>query len=472
MKKPVKFLLCLAILIGFVFAANSQNIRITGKVTAPDGTEIAGVHIFDSIAKVGATSNKNGVFSLTLPQKATKLRFSHVAFETKYLPLTAKRLADTIAAKTIWLDVVLTQKVRELAVAEISDAKVQIAYKNRKQWILDYEPVGEDEFLLLLLERGKKYLQLVNSNHEKISQIRVDKDFKELYKDCFGFFHLLNKDSACQVFLVDEELALDYYSIRHDFDRMIAPIVANTENYLYTKNYATVNDQLVSYYQINKEAKEKTLFVQVFDEKQAIYNSTYVSKIMGGFIGCCMENNIEITPELINAFRSILINSKNVNEYWRSRYKLGSAGMCVPLDPKKGLFSFYKQVLSTPPYSLLSKINNKIYFFDHLNNIITTYDLDGNYLKEVPINYHNNKGWDKEIIVNEEKTRCFTKFTRNGETSLVEINPDNGQTLRTYVLEVHAFPTKIKVRGNEIYYMSKGYFEGEQQYFLWKQKME
>jgi len=28
------------------------------------------------------------------------------------------------------------------------------------------------------------------------------------------------------------------------------------------------------------------------------------------------------------------------------------------------------------------------------------------------------------------------------------------------------------VRGNEIYYMSKDYFEGEQQYFLWKQKME
>jgi len=120
----------------------------------------------------------------------------------------------------------------------------------------------------------------------------------------------------------------------------------------------------------------------------------------------------------------------------------------------------------------LAKINNALYFFDHLNSKIAVYDLDGNYIKESPINYHNNKGWDKEIIVNEEKTRCFAKFTRNGETSLVEINPDTGQTMGTYILEIHAFPTKIRVRGNNIHYLCRDYFEGEDKYFLWKQKME
>jgi myo-inositol-hexaphosphate 3-phosphohydrolase len=107
-----------------------------------------------------------------------------------------------------------------------------------------------------------------------------------------------------------------------------------------------------------------------------------------------------------------------------------------------------------------------------MNSKIVAYDLDGNYLKEVPINYHNNKDWGKEIIVNEEKTRCFAKFTRNGETSLIEINPDTGQMLKKYVLEEHAFPTKIRVRGNEIHYLSKDYFEGEQKYFLWRQHLE
>ncbi|MCL2041775.1 MAG: hypothetical protein FWG84_07030, partial [Bacteroidales bacterium] len=386
-----------------------------------------------------------------------------------YLPLTEKRLADTIVANTIWLEVVLTQALRKLPVVEISDAKVQIAYKNPKQWILDYEPVGTDEFLLLLLEKNKKYLELVNSNHEKISQILVEKDYKELFKDRFGYFHLLSRDSACQAFLVDEKLILDYHNTRHNFDRLVEPVAVNTATYLYTKDYVTVNDQRVSYSKINKETKEATPFVEIFDEKQAIFNSSFVSKVIGDFIGCCEDWGIETTPELMTTFLTILIKSKNIDDYQRSLWMIAPASMCAPWG---GDLLFYKRILAIPPYSLLAKLNDTIYFFDHLNSKIAAYDLDGNYLKETPITYHDNKGWDKEIIVNEEKTRCFAKFTRNGETSLLEINPNTGQTMGTYILEVHAFPTKIRVRGNEIYYLCKDYFEGEQKYFLWKQKME
>ena len=468
MKILLKFIVCLAACMGIVFAASSQPIRITGKVTTPDGTEIAGVHIFDSIANVGASSDKNGIFSLTIPQKATRLRFSHVAFETKYLPLTEKRLADTIVANTIWLEVVLTQALRKLPVVEISDAKVQVAYKNPKQWILDYEPVGTDEFLLLLLEKNKKYLELVNSNHEKISQILVDKEKDELFKDCFGNFHLLSKDSACQVFLVDEKLTPDYCCTRQDFDQLIVPVVVTAENYWYTKGtVSATHNQLVLYDKINKETKEITPFIENAEEKRVIIHiNSQVSKTIGAFIGC---NGDLATPEIIATFHSILINAKDMDEVLRSSWMVAPADICYQALV---MIQFYKRVLATPPYSLLAKINDTIYFFDHLNSKIAAYDLDGNYLKETPITYHNNKGWDKEIIVNEEKTRCFAKFTRNGETSLVEINPNTGQTMGTYILEVHAFPTKIRIRGNEIYYLCKDYFEGEQKYFLWKQRME
>ena len=457
------------------FAATSQPIRITGKVTTPDGTEIAGVHIFDSIANVGASSDKNGIFSLTIPQKATRLRFSHVAFETKYLPLTTKRLADTIVANTIWLEVVLTQSFRKLPVVEISDAKVQIAYKNSKQWILDYEPVGTDEFLLLLLEKNRKYLQLVNSNHEKISQMIVDKDYNTLFKDSFGNFHLLSKDSACQVFLVDEKLMLPYQTTRHDFDQLIEPVVVAADNYLYTKgsDYNT-HKQLILYRKINTETKEVTSFIENFEEHQAIFNNSYLSSIIDTFLVCnkALAMDGRLTSGIIATFCSMVIHSKDIDEILRSSWMIAPAEICAMDPPLIPMIVFYKRVLAIPPHSLLAKINDTIYFFDHLNSKIATYDLDGNYLKEVPISYHNNKGWDKEIIVNEEKTRCFAKFTRNGETSLVEINPDTGQTMGSYVLEVHAFPTKIKVRGNEIYYLNKDYFEGETKYFLWKQKME
>ena len=378
-------------------------------------------------------------------------------------------LSDTIAANTIWLDVVLTQKIMELPLLEISDAKVEIAYKNSKQWILDYEPVGANEFLLLLIEKNKRYLQLINSNHEKISQIEVSKDYKELIKDCFGTFHLLSRDSACQIFLLDAELTLPYRYTRDDFNQVMDPIVVNTDNYLYAKDI-TDHGQVVLYDKINKESKEIIPFIEIFEKKQAAFNRSYFStEIMPLFVGCNKASGVEVTPEIIATFQHILINSKNMDEVFRLKWMIYPADIfCV----KPVVLQFYQHVLTRPPYSLLATINDTLYFFDHLNSLIVAYDLDGNYLKETPCNYHNNRGWDKEIIVNEEKTRCFAKFTRNGETSLVEINPNTGQMMGRYVLEVHAFPTKIKVRGNDIYYLSKDYFEREQKYFLWRQKME
>ena len=475
MKTLLKFLLCLAICAGIAVAADAQNIRVAGKVTAANGTGIAGVHIFDSIANIGATSDINGVFSLNIPKKAIKLRFSHIAFETKYLSLTEKRLADTIVANTIWLEVELTQKIKELAVVEISDAKVEIAYKNAKQWILDYEPVGTSEFLLLLLEKNKKYLQLVNSNHEKISQIEVDKSYKELYKDCFGYFHLLSKDSTNQIFLIDEKLTLPYRYTRQEFDTLMTPIIVNTDNYLYTKGSVySLHRQLVLYDKINKKSKEITTFIENIEENQAIFNNTYLSNIIDSFLYCNRGLSMDgrLTSKIITTFHSMVIHSKDIDEILRSSWMIAPAEICAIDPPLISMIVFYKQVLTIPPYSLLEKLNDTLYFFDHLNNKIATYDLDGNYLKEVPINYHNNKDWGNEIIVNEEKTRCFAKFTRNGETSLVEINPNTGQTMGRYVLETHAFPTKIRVRGNEIHYLSKDHFEGEEKYFLWRQRLE
>jgi hypothetical protein len=469
MKTLLNFLFCLAFCAGIVVEADAQNIRVTGKVTAANGTGIASVHIFDSITKIGATSDINGVFSFYIPKKTTKLRFSHIAFETKYLSLTEKHLADTIVANTIWLEVELTQKIKELAVVEISDAKVEIAYKNAKQWILDYEPVGTSEFLLLLLEKNKKCLQLVNSNHEKISQIEVSKDFKELYKDCFGYFHLLSRDSAIQIFLMDEELTLPYRYTRQEFDTLMTPIVVNTDNYLYTKGSVySLHRQLVLYDKINKKSKEITTFIENIEEHQAIFNTGYLSAIIDSFLVC----NGAVAPGIIATFRSMVIHSKDIDEILRSSWMIAPAEICAINPPLISMIVFYKQVLTIPPYSLLEKLNDTLYFFDHLNSKISIYDLDGNYIKEVPINYHNNKNWDKEIIVNEEKTRCFAKFTRNGETSLIEINPNTGQTMGRYVLETHAFPTKIKVRGNEIHYLSKDHFEGEEKYFLWRQRLE
>jgi len=50
MNSSLKLILCIVCL-GIVFGSTAQTIRVAGKITASNGTRIAGVHIFDSIAK-------------------------------------------------------------------------------------------------------------------------------------------------------------------------------------------------------------------------------------------------------------------------------------------------------------------------------------------------------------------------------------------------------------------------------------
>jgi len=406
MNMSLKIILYLAISLLAVFAGTAQNIHVTRKITAPNGTEIADVHIFDSIAEIGTTSDKDGIFTLYIPKKATKLRFSHVAFETKYFSLTGKRLSDTIFTNTIWINVVLTQKIKELPVAEISDAKVEIAYKNSKQWILDYEPVGADEFLLLLLEKNKKYLQLINSNHKKISQILINKDYNALFKDSFGNFHLLSKDSACQIFLIDEKLMLLYQTTRHNFDQMIEPIVVNTDHQLYKKEILP-QYKTISYYKIDKKCKSK----------EFLY--TINNQIVEGF----QEEKMELYKDLISAGgaedMSLNVSASSVSAQPKSRNVRTIIRAII----------FNEHLLSQEPCVPLFQINDELCLFNHIDDELIKFSLSGEKTCKININYHTDDDWDKEIIVNEEKTRCFAKFTRNGGTSLVEINPHNGQTM-------------------------------------------
>ncbi|MDR0365109.1 MAG: hypothetical protein LBH92_08875, partial [Bacteroidales bacterium] len=59
--------------------------------------------------------------------------------------------------------------------------------------------------------------------------------YNKLYKDCFGNIHLISKDSACQVFLLDDKFVLTHHISRTNFDEYIPPTIINTDNYLYIK---------------------------------------------------------------------------------------------------------------------------------------------------------------------------------------------------------------------------------------------
>ncbi|TXK48902.1 DUF3520 domain-containing protein [Pontibacter qinzhouensis] len=77
-------LLSLFVLGGYVFALQTQDRIITGKVTAADdGAPLPGVTVSVKGAQVGATTNQDGQYKLVVPANHNMLVFSFIGFKTQ-----------------------------------------------------------------------------------------------------------------------------------------------------------------------------------------------------------------------------------------------------------------------------------------------------------------------------------------------------------------------------------------------------
>jgi hypothetical protein len=134
--------------------------------------------------------------------------------------------------------------------------------------------------------------------------------------------------------------------------------------------------------------------------------------------------------------------------------------------------SFLFSVLCKPTYQPVKYINQKIYLFNHHEGLLLAFDEDGNQLSEQPITYQKDKQWAKEIIVNEEHTRCFAKYMKDGVVTLHEIDLNTGQVKSSLTLGEHTFPEQIRIKGDFVYYTCKEslYSDGNKRY-LWKRPL-
>jgi hypothetical protein len=118
--------------------------------------------------------------------------------------------------------------------------------------------------------------------------------------------------------------------------------------------------------------------------------------------------------------------------------------------------SFILEMNYAPPsYSILKLINDSLYLFAHDIDTLFVYDQQLNLVKSKKISYHHLKAWDKEIIVNEEKTKVYAKLNENSKPMIAEIDLQTGALKPNYLTIPVRFPKKIKIRNNRMYFMAR-----------------
>ncbi|MDE5672728.1 MAG: SusC/RagA family TonB-linked outer membrane protein, partial [Duncaniella sp.] len=102
-----KLFLLLAALIT-TFAVMAQNQTVNGTVTSADGEPLVGATVMGVGTQIGAATDVDGNFTLTIPAKIKKLQVSYVGMNTKEVNITPGQKMNIVLDGTNMLDEVIT----------------------------------------------------------------------------------------------------------------------------------------------------------------------------------------------------------------------------------------------------------------------------------------------------------------------------------------------------------------------------
>src|SRR5690242_7382968 len=112
-----------------IFQTMAQERTVTGKVTLPDGSPLAGATVLIVGQKTGVATKSDGTFSINVPQGATEIEVSYVGSETQTVNIsntsnvTVRLVAQTGSLNEVVVTGYGTSKRKDVtgAVASISE---------------------------------------------------------------------------------------------------------------------------------------------------------------------------------------------------------------------------------------------------------------------------------------------------------------------------------------------------------------
>lgn len=379
-----------------VTAQNSKTLIFGYVKDAATDLPVQNVDIYvDENNKIGTTTNKDGYYELQIAKIPSEIVFSHVAYEPQ------QRKIEQSGNQKIDVEIITKQNILNTAVVNSSIQNKII--EDKTLYVLDYELFG-DNIMLIAHHMGQKpELYLMTVGGDTLARIQIGETPEKLYKDCFGNIHLITEKHAYQVFYDNKTLKFIYPVSVKEFRENIEPVITELNGELFYKEYF-VNNQVIIYYYRQKDSTDKKLSV-IADEKSLRMLSD------------------------------------------RERFmSMGKA--YTEADLRFEELFFYD-----PIFSPLFKKGDSLIIFNFIDSKIEFYNSQCSLIKDVAIDFHKEKNWKEDIIMDSKTGSFYSLFRKNGIARLKEIDIDSGKIGRTFTIPNFIFVDKIKVHNNKIFFL-------------------
>ena len=360
MKKTLWLLMALWLL-GAGNNIQAQHL-ISGQVNdLRNGRPIAGVNINLLGSDLGATTSKDGLFSLAISTFPAELQFSHIGYQSFNLTLSSP--SDSFQL------IFLSSKVNVLEEVVVSSSSEATPLSDERECsILDFEIT--DESLYWIEHYGSfadKYLVRADLDGRKLDSIRLKKMRKVngLYKSCNQTVYLETPSKIYEIGESNDKLSLvDFVSV-DTFEHFIKPcrlLQHGSIYYLFSNKSGMVKK--VSRYDLSSSSAE--LLKIIADERHLAQLREDVGFIKSG-----------------QTISSMGANNYRENNIYRHHQQ----------DSDFLLQVYYKSKIPVDVYG----ISNEVVLMNHPEHRIEFYDVN-ELVKTVEIKYAADKKWLKRVL--------------------------------------------------------------------------
>lgn len=418
----IKFLILLLLT---SYLATSQNINstsITVEVKNEKGDKINDAYLlgFNDSLLFGVT--QNGVATFNVMDLPPNITISHISYETEYLNFKNFTKEDT----SLYFTVVLQERINEIPQVSIDEILSDLAYSRARDNVADYE-LYEDNILLLLKAGKHSTLRLIDQNSATIFSLTIPKRAKGLYRDCFNNLHVIYSDSMHQIKFNGDSYSLTKgYSIQEYESTLFKCSASNSASFIL--GFVGVYEQEIFYFYKHMDSSNY----------QFLRNSV---DVRNKYIASCRQltnNHIKISG---NAAAPGSIGDSLVLNNYRLDRSVDRA------------MAYFKHVESSPLYSPIFTFNGSYLMFDHINDSLFLFDHNGFLIEQLEIEYHKNEAWQKRLYADYLNGEIYAEFKKRGKKYISKIDLSDGSLAQKQFYFRHAFPEKVQIRNNKIYYL-------------------
>ena len=369
--------------------------------------ENVSVYIQDSI--LISISDEKGGFAYDRAQAGDKLRFAHMGYEPKYYTVKEKDLngkSVNISMKT---------KSHELFEVEITANAPHIAFDNPVRSVVDYVIADDGIYLLAYRQRNAALLHL-SFEMDTLHELKISSAYKNLYKDFYGFVHVISTENACQLGFTETSNGIKkdmfLYSpislekFYHDY----APIVAASDKVVITGKYAFYGMEQY-YYCVTPTADTMYLLQHIVDED-------------------ARDDFIRGTSRHVDRFYLYAAN-------------------------------FFPHLLYI--YNPIYSLDNKFYLFAYTDRETIVFDSVGQELERYPLVYHEykdwmggmrrDKRWKKTMMIDRARREFYTFFLNDGLCTLMYIDLPTGKASPVLDLSGYPLAEMMRVHNGILYFL-------------------